>query len=51
MKFNNCAGDDDNRPVPLMAFDCRGLDVIKWHPEASPCCSDAWLQVIVIKTQ
>ncbi|KAK9838391.1 hypothetical protein WJX84_009249 [Apatococcus fuscideae] len=26
-------GEDDSKPVPIVAFDCRGLDVIKWHPE------------------
>eukprot|EP00638_Chattonella_subsalsa_P010492 CAMPEP_0117748562 /NCGR_PEP_ID=MMETSP0947-20121206/9207_1 /TAXON_ID=44440 /ORGANISM="Chattonella subsalsa, Strain CCMP2191" /LENGTH=142 /DNA_ID=CAMNT_0005566283 /DNA_START=222 /DNA_END=650 /DNA_ORIENTATION=- len=27
-------GDDANTFVPVVAFDCRGLEVVGWHPQS-----------------
>lgn len=29
------SGEDDNQWVPIIGFDCRGLDVTGFHPEVS----------------
>ena len=35
--FTRCmTGNDDRQWVPIVGFDCRGMDVVGFHPEASP---------------
>lgn len=31
--FPGYAADDDGNFVPIIGFDCRGLEPIHWHPE------------------
>ena len=30
-------GEDDRKWVPIIGFDCRGLDVVGFHPEVCFC--------------
>lgn len=30
-------GEDDRKWVPIIGFDCRGLDVVDFHPEVCTC--------------
>ena len=39
MLLIKAAAEDDRKFVSLIGFDCRGMDVINWHPEASALSS------------
>lgn len=31
------AAQDDHQFVSIIGFECRGMDVVNWHPEVSLC--------------
>ncbi len=40
------AADDEGKYAPLVAFECRGLDPIEWHPEVRVILSCAQMALV-----